>query len=73
VYRRRNCASSWLPTRIIRRCTVRKILDMMKLVVAFRNVANAPKSGWEDSRGGKPRAVDALFGQLLTVTFVEIN
>jgi len=25
TYYRRNCASSWLPTRIIRRCTVRKI------------------------------------------------
>jgi len=25
TYYRRNCASSWLPTRIIRRCTARKI------------------------------------------------
>jgi len=25
TYHRRNCASSWLPTRIIQRCTVRKI------------------------------------------------
>jgi len=24
TYHRRNCASSWLPTRIIRRCTVQK-------------------------------------------------
>jgi len=35
MYHRKNCASSWLTTRIIRRCTVRKILNNFKYCFSF--------------------------------------
>ena len=36
MYHRKNCASSWLPTRIIRRCTVRKIRGIKFQRAVFR-------------------------------------
>jgi len=56
MYHRRNCASSWLPTRIIRRCTVRKIRGIkfqravfrQKLIVA--RLANKLGATWGSRR-----------------------